>query len=846
MTSIKQRVSDILRNKEFLGSLAAVVIFAVIAVAYFWPDVMQGNVLRQHDVMQGAAIGQEVVKYQEETGEISRWTNSLFSGMPTFQITPSYKSSGLIHWIGEVYNLGLPFPANLVFIMMLGFYILMKAVRMRWYIAIPGAIAWAFSTYFFIIIGAGHIWKYVTLAYIPPTIAGVIWAYRGKYLLGGVVAALFATLQLAANHVQMTYYSLFLIAGLAVAFLVSLARRRMLRQWLFASAVLLFAAVLAGLANSPNLYNTYKYSKETMRGGHSELAAPADNANASAGGLDRDYITAWSYGSDELLTLLVPNAKGGANIKPEKGESKPLLLSDTPAAKEMLENGSIDSPTYQALGSFYQYFGDQPMTNGPVYVGALIFALFIFGCIVVKGPVKWAILVVTVLTVFLSLGRNMMWFTDLFIDYFPMYNKFRTVSSILVIAELTMPLLAMMGLQKLIVNRDNFNLYKRPLYISFGVSAFLCFLLWLAPSLLIGNGFPADEYAHYASQGLVAQYPQLFTAISNVRHAMVESDALRSLIIIAVSFLLILIYSRGKISSLAACSLLSLLILLDLFSVNKRYINSDSFTQPLAGDVKFTLRPADSQILTDTTMNYRVMDISRFTEAMPSYFHRTIGGYHAAKLSRYQDIIDRHIAGKNGINPQVLNMLNAKYFIVDDNTVQLNPDALGNAWFVDKLEFVSTPNDEIDALGSIPVDSVAVADRKFAPVLDAPFAPKQPGDTIFETSYAPNRLTYHYDKKAPGLAVFSEVYFPWGWYATVDGAPVEIGRVNYILRAINLPAGSHTVEFVFNPQSVNVTETLAIISIAIIYIGMFVILFFTFCRKKNEVSETELNDIIDD
>lgn len=847
MTPTKDKLREIIANKEFRGTIIAIAIFVITALVYFMPDAFEGNVLRQHDTQQGIAIGQEITKYEQETGELSRWTNSIFSGMPTFQISPRYESSAWVSWISKVYSFGLPVPANLVFIMMLGFYILMKAVKMRWYIAIPGAIAWAFSTYFFIIIGAGHIWKYITLAYIPPTIAGIIWAYRGKYLTGGLVAALFATLQLTGNHVQMTYYSMFLILGLSIAYLVAFIQKKQCMQWVKATVTLMCAALLAVMANSPNLYNTYKYSKETMRGGHSELASQNISPNATKGGLDKDYITQWSYGGDELLTLLVPNAKGGAHIKPEKGDNQPLVLSNTKAAKALFEEGKIDAPTYQALGSFYQYFGDQPITNGPVYVGALIFALFIFGCIVIKGPIKWAIVVVTIITVMLSLGHNMMWFSDIFIDYFPMYNKFRTVSSILVVAELTMPLLAMMGLQKLILAEGGFTKYAKPLYISFGISAFICLILLLVPSMLVGNGFPADEYSQYASQGIVAQYPLLFEAIANVRFEMVKSDALRSLIILVIGFAVIYFYGKGKMAPKVAAGVLTLVILIDLFTVNKRYLNTDSFTTPVAQNgAQFTPRPADLTILQDTTMNYRVMDLTKFTEAMPSYFHRTIGGYHAAKLSRYQDIIDRHIAGGNNMNMNVLNMLNAKYFIIDDNTTQVNPDAMGNAWFVDKVEFVDTPDDEINALYSIKPDSVAVADRKFAGVLSEVSGASLPTDTIFETTYAPNRLTYHYERSNPGVAVFSEVYFPWGWEATIDGNPVEIGRVNYILRAINVPAGSHTIEFSFKPKSVTLTETFAFISIAIIYIGLLAIVLLTFFGKKKVKSTDNICDIVDE
>lgn len=827
---MKKFIQKICCNWTFAGSLIAVVVFAAISWLYFYPDAMQGKVLRQHDTLQGVANGHEVKAYEAETGETSRWTNSLFSGMPNFQINPSYSSSKLVSWIGRAYSLWFPSPVDYVFIMMLGFYIMLLAFKVRWYLAILGAIGWAFSTYFFIIIGAGHIWKYITLAYIPPTIAGIVWAYRGKYLAGGTVAALFATLQLASNHVQMTYYFLVVIFAIVVAFLVSAIKEKKIGQWGIATGVLAVAAILALAANSPNLYNTYKYSKETMRGG-SELKSAAADAGTSKGGLEKDYITMWSYGIDETLTLLVPNAKGGANVKPEKGNNLPLMLSATDQAKEMSKSGDLDSQQMSALNSFYQYFGDQPGTNGPVYVGALIFALFILGLIIVKGPMKWALLAVTILTVMLSWGHNMMWLTDWFIDHFPMYNKFRTVSSILVVAEFTMPLLAILALQKLLTAEDVLRQYRVPLFVSFGVSAFICFLMMVAPQMLVGNGFSTEEFNYYTSQGMVAQFPDIFEAVANVRLKMVSTDALRSLMILLVAFVAIMLYAYRKMSFKLVCGVIALVLFFDMFSINKRYLNTDTFAEPMPVAAQpFEPRNADKQILADTDPNYRVLDLTAFDNAMPSYFHKTIGGYHAAKLARYQDIIDRHLRSKEGPNMNVVNMLNAKYVIVDADNAHLNPEALGNAWFVDKVEYVDTPDAEINALNTIDPARQAVADAKFKNVIGNAVAVDSTY-TIAETSYAPNRLEYHYNAPAEAVAVFSEVYFPWGWTATVDGQELPIGRVNYILRALRLPAGEHNVTFTFDPQSVHATETAAYVAIIIIYIAFLAMIGLAIYRR---------------
>ena len=819
-------------SKGFLHSLLGVGILLVITLVYFYPDVFEGNVLRQHDTLQGVANGQEAAAFAEATGETTRWTNSLFSGMPTFQISPSYGSSKLISTVERAYSLWLPNPANLVFIMMLGFYILMLAMRTRWYVALLGAIAYGFSSYFFIIIGAGHIWKFSTLAYVPPTIAGIILCYRGKYIGGGVLAAFFAMLQIVANHIQMTYYFLFVIVALVIAFFVEHKRANTLKKWAKATGVLAVAAALAVGANLPSLYNTYEYSKQTMRGGHSELAVAT--ANSTKGGLDKNYITQWSYGISETFSLLIPNIKGGATIIPTDGQNVQTSMAEVEQVKEDYQKGKIDYQTYSNLQMFPQYFGDQPMTNGPVYVGALIFALFILGLIIVKGPVKWALFAVTVLSVALSWGHNMMWLTDWFIDHFPLYNKFRTVASILVIAEFTMPLLAALALQKIVTTPDFFKLHSKAFFGSFGISIFFCLLGMMAPSVF-GSGISqmeADMFAEYAAQGY--DLSPLYASLQDARMAMVSADALRSFVFLVIGAALFWLYFKNILKKEALCGALLVVVLIDMYPVDKRYLNTKSFSmKPAMAQQTIEPRPVDLQILQDTAMNYRVMDLSRFGDAMPSYFHKCIGGYHAAKLTRYQDLIDRQIS-KN--NVEVLNMLNAKYLVVDDTTAHINPEALGNGWFVDKVTYVKGAQAEMAVLDTLHTAVGAVADESFRSVLGEAKA-VMPGDTIIETVYKPNELHYKTISRNGGLAVFSEIYFPWGWTATVDGKEVPVGRVNYVLRALQLPAGEHTVVFRFDPQSVHATETVAYASVALIYlalIGAFLLLGKGNCCKKEE------------
>lgn len=822
--------------RQVLSFVVAVVIFAAISWIYFYPNDVNGDVLQQHDVMQGIANGQEAKAFKDATGDVTRWTNSLFGGMPTFQISPSYSSSPILRIAENVLSLGFPSPVSWIFIMMLGFFLLMLSFNVKWYLAITGAIAYAFSSYFFIIIGAGHIWKLLTLAYIPPTIAGIVWCYRGKYLGGAAIAALFAALQLMSNHVQMTYYSLFIVVALVIAFLAQAIKDKKLGQWGIATGALLVAGALAIAANAPNLYLTYKYSKETMRGGHSELSAPAgvDNSQKTSG-LDRDYITAWSYGKDETLSLLVPNVKGGASVLPQKGQMLPLTLYQTDKAEQLAQDGQIDATSFSYLQYFPQYFGNQPMTNGPVYVGALIVALFLLGCAVVKGPVKWALLTVTILAIFLSWGHNLMWFTDIFIDHFPMYNKFRTVSSILVIAELTMPLLGMLALNKALTDDDFLSKHKVAVLTSFGTCALICLLLWLSPSLM--GSYSASEQEAFVNTGQLQQMPALAAAIEAIRHSMVASDAARSLFVLIVGFLLISAFISGKLKTRPEVIGLgiALIVLVDLFTVNKRYINEDTFVESdNAAPTAYTPRPVDTQILQDTAMNYRVFDTKHFMEAMPSYFHKAVGGYHAAKLTRYNDLIERQL-GKG--NPQVFNMLNTKYVIIDGNTAQVNPDALGNAWMVDTLTIVDNADDEMAFLNDFNPGKEAVADKQFASVLgDA--TPVAPGDTIFETSYAPNRLTYHSHSAGDRLAVFSEVYFPWGWTASIDGNEVPIGRVNYVLRALPIPTGDHTIEFTFKPTAVTSSDNIATASIITIYLALLVALNIAIFRRKKPTTNS--------
>lgn len=823
--------------KKLLPDLIAILAFVLLSFAYFFPADIENRILFQHDTAAGAGAGQEVKEYYEQTGERSRWTNSLFGGMPMYQIAPSYDSTKSLQWVQKAYQLFLPDYVCLTFMLMLGFYILLRVFGIPVWLAGLGGIMWAFSSYFFILISAGHIWKFITLAYVPPTIAGIVLAYRGKLLWGGILTALFVALQITSNHVQMSYYFFFVILFFVGAYFEKAWRTKTLPQFFKASAVLIVAALVGIAANVSNLYHTYAYSKETMRG-KSELVQTGDAAKQTSSGLDRDYITQWSYGIDETLTLLVPNFKGGA--------SAALSQSETAMSKA--------NPMYSSLyGSLTQYFGTQPMTSGPVYVGAFVLFLFVLGCFIVKGPLKWALIGATFFSIVLSWGKNFMPLTDFFIDYVPLYNKFRAVSSILVIAEFTIPLLAIFALKRLLEEPEILKQEKKPLGISLLLTAGVALLLAVAPGS-IGSGYvPAQEaqmLQNAVNQQMIPanELSGILANLGEMRAELVSSDALRSFIIIGIGCSLLWLYASGKLRSSLTIAGITILCLADMWGVNKRYLNDAQFVPHSIRTETFTKTNTDELILQDTSLDYRVLNFatSTFDDNNTSYWHKSVGGYHPAKLRRYQEMIEHHISPEmqaaykaiataggemdsvDANKFRVLNMLNTKYFIFpagqQRQTVPiLNPHAYGNAWFVNKVQYVNNANEEIDALDSIIPTETAVVDARFKDVLKGTMESyKDSLSSIRLTSYTPNRLTYETNNAQDGIAVFSEIYYPDGWHVTIDGQPAELARADYILRTMYVPAGQHTIEMRFDPTSLHVTEGIAYGALALLVIGIIV------------------------
>lgn len=849
--------------KPFLPDVGAIVLFLLISLAYFFTPISQGLVLDGHDSTGGVGAGREVSEQLAATGEQTRWTNVIFGGMPTYQISPSYDSTAPMKVLNQIYGLGTSGVLAYLFLYLLGFYLLLRAFNFRPYLAALGAVVWAFSSYFLIIIAAGHIWKVLALAYLPPLIGGMILCYRGKLWVGASVVAVFSAFEMLANHVQMTYYYLFIMLFITVAYGIAalLPKKKALEadiagiqqtfaQWLRATLVIAVAGILGVLVTASNLYHTYEYTAQSMRGG-SELT-PKEQAQATSG-LKTDYITNWSYGIGETLTLLIPDFKGGGSGS----------IMDRPNAAELPGYDDFYNQAgqvQQALGGqqvmlpgLNQYWGDQPFTVGPVYVGAFVCFLFFLGAFWVRSPLKWALLAATALSFLFAWGRNLQAATDFFISVLPMYNKFRTVSSALVIAEFTIPLLAILGLAEVLRHPERINLRtadrsdKVALLVSFALTGGVALALWLFPSLG-GSLLSAQEtemFGTLSQAGLPDTTLLLYrSAIAEMRGAILSADALRSFIFIALGVLALWLYGQGRLRSWLLCVLLTLLCGVDMWQVDKRYLNDDKFADPVFLQEGFAKKtPADERILEDKG-HYRVINLTTdiFNENNTALWHKSIGGYHAAKLRRYQDLIDQHLqyeimalgqavmthqGDMSKINTDsllpVMNMLNTKYFLFGTEAAQVlvNPTAAGNAWFVRNLSFVAGADAEMAALGKLNPRKEAVADQAFTAALQTAVLDS---GRVKLTQYAPNELRYETTSEKGGVVVFSEVYYP-GWEATIDGKPAELGRANYLLRALRVPAGKHEVVLTFRPKSVATTEIIAYTATALIFLLLLLTLY---------------------
>lgn len=843
--------------KKYLIEVGVVALFAIISMVYFWEPIRDGKVLSGHDHTGAVGSGVEMNEYREKhNGERTRWTNTLFSGMPTYQMAPSYDSTDTLAEVKQWYSLCLPTVASYVFIMLLGFYIMLRCFNFKVWMSALGAIIWAFSSYYFIIIAAGHIWKLYTLAFIPPTIGGMALCYRGKYGWGVVFSGLFMALQILSNHVQMTYYFLVPIFALSIGWLLSDLSRKGIIGWLKGSAFFAIGCLLGIAINLSNLYHTWEYSKESMRGKSELTHKTKDPADQTSSGLERSYITAWSYGIGETWTLLVPNTKGGASM--------PLSQSKTAMSKA----DSQYRPIYQQLG---QYWGEQPGTSGPVYVGALVCMLFVLCLLIVRGPICWTLLLATMLSIALSWGKNFMGLTDFFLDYVPMYDKFRTVASILVIAEFTIPLMAMMALKKFVEQPESVQI-KLPfvnkevnaLLLSFVITGGICFLFWLMPDAFFGNYVSTSEYNSIqglASAGYVDQQfvNGLLENLSEMRRHVFSVDAMRSFCIIAIGTTLMVLHYYGKLKAVPMTLLITLLCLADMWKVNKRYLNDGMFVRQRPVEQNFQRTHADEMILLDPDIYYRTLDMteSTFNSNDASYWHKSIGGYHAAKLRRYQEVIEAHISPEmsrlqravisNGgdlsavkadsLYP-VLNMLNMKYILMQTSEKEkvpvFNPHAMGNAWFVSNINWVDNADDELAAIGKTNLHNTAIVDKKFQETLGGDLDTRADAHTkkVKLVEYEANKLRYEVESANGGIIIFSDIYYP-GWKATVSGEETPIARANYILRAIRVPAGKHEIIMTFDPQTLHTTESIAYGALAILgFIALANITLLIYRKKK--------------
>ena len=840
--------------KKILPYAVAIVAFLAVALIYCAP-IMNGKVLQAGDVNNWKGAAHEVQEFAKETGETSWWTNSMFGGMPTYQISGSLPSGKMRQVMENISHGGMVrdmAPAGIIFAYLVGFFLMLICFGLNPWWSIAGAVAMALSSYFMLIIPAGHITKAAGIAALAPIIGGVYAIFRKKYGLGIPLVVLYGIIGITL-HPQMTYYVFMLIGVLICGELYIHIREKRWKDLGISLTILVLALLLVFGTKISWFSMNQEYLHETMRGSHSELTQAGSEQKQS--GLDLDYATAWSYGIDETLTFLIPNYKGGA--------SGYNLGKDS-----QLEQGlkKMGVPTHQAK-QFCQgaptYWGEKAFTSGPVYIGAVICFLFVLGLLVVNGPYKWSLLIATLFSVLLAWGRNFMPFTELFFDYFPMYNKFRAVESILVVAEITMPLLGFLGLKAISEGNLTWKRVRNSIFIAGGITGLICLIVALFSSSI-------DVTSSYDAQwkGQVGQ--QIYDAILDQRTSMIHSDAWRSLLFIILGTIVVFGYAyyrynkpEKKNLSLYLGLILCGLIIADMWPVNRRFFNTDNFVKPKDSEAYFKMQPWEEEVLQDKSLDYRTLNLAAntFNDARTSYRLKSIGGYSAVKLRRFQDLIDAHISQEmnplmqtimrtNGFMTEdeyegnsfpVINMLNTRYVVVPlqgGKSISVrNPYAMGNAWFVDEIQFVNTPDDESAALNVIDLHTTAVADKTFAQALDmTPFeaSPLMAFDEeyIHLTKYAPNRLEYDFQAEHPKQVVFSEIYYPKGWHLYVDNEEYPIGRADYILRAAVIPAGKHNIHMEFVPEALALDVWCIVLIAAAIVLSFGAVCYSIYHKKQ--------------
>ena len=785
--------------KKLIPHLSAIVLFVLISLVYFSP-VLKGKKIDQQDIRQFTGMSKEIIDYRAEFDEEPLWTNSMFGGMPAYQISVIYKNN-LTAYFSKLFKLYLPGPVGAVFLYLLGFYFLLVSLGIDYRIAILGAIAYAFSSYFFIIIEAGHNTKAHAIGYLAPVLASVLMVFRDKILIGSSLTALFTALMLNANHFQITYYLVLLLFIVGLVHLFKAIKENQLNTFLKQTAFLILAGLIGTMTSASRIATTMEYGKESTRG-KSELT---DNQSNKTSGLDKDYATAWSYGKAESLTLLIPNFHGGASVG--------ALTTDSETYK-LFKKSQQSNQAKQIIKQLPLYWGTQPFTSGPTYAGAISCFLFVMGLFLIKGYLRWWILTTFLLMLALSWGKNFMPLTNFFLDYIPGYNKFRAVSTTLVIVELLIPLLGFVALNKLLKEGKSDNLMKALKY-ALGIVGGICVIFSLMPNAFFDfEGLNDGQYGKSLAEALQID-----------RASMLSADAFRSLVFILLTSVAIWLYLNKTLKKTPFILLVGILILGDMWAVNKRYLNDENFKAERKIDQPFTLSRADSQILQDTDPNFRVYNttVSPFNDASTSYFHKSIGGYHGAKLKRYQELIEFHIS-KGNMN--VMNMLNTKYFIVkaEDNQpiAQRNPNALGNAWFVSDILIADNADDEIKKLGEINTAEQVIIDKRYKVPTSIDYDSTA---SIELTQYKANYLAYRTNSTKEQFAVFSEIFYDKGWNSYVDGELVPHFRANYVLRAMSIPPGQHDIEFRFEPSTYYVSEKLSLASSLVVILALAGVVF---------------------
>lgn len=825
--------------------LAPVALFFVVAALYFAPQ-FEGRVLAQHDVQQYEGMTSDILDSRERWGEDPQWTGRMFGGMPSYLINTYYPAEWIKHSVGQVVKV-IDQPASFLFFAMVAFWAMLLMMRVRRWPAVVGAVGYGLSTYFLLIISAGHITKMWALVYAPLMVGAVWYAFKRNRWAGVAMTALFTALQVGAGHPQITYYFVLVMAAMWIALLVEAVREGALRKFALTTAAVAMAGVLGVCANFSPLWYTMQHQPETIRGG-SELAVADDGAK----GLDLEYATAWSYGRTESLNMIVPNLMGGA--------SNETFATDGAVAEALAPYG-----LQQVAQQLPRYWGDQPFTAGPTYLGAAAVLLAVLGCFVVRGRAKWWVVAISAIALLLSWGRNLMWLTELCFNFLPAYDKFRTVSMIQVIIQWSVPLLAALALSRLADEECDRAKAERGLYWATGIVGGICLAIALFGGSIFGFGQSEAEMMmteqwhqmlsyqqggeQYIAQGLHEELGLITAeAMAEERAAVASADAWRSLAFVLAVAAMVWLYLRRKVKYVVAMAVIAAVVAVDLVAVDMRYLPHEAFVSARSSEVK--PNEADKYIMADEEPGFRVLNltVSPFNDATTSYFHRSVGGYHGAKLSRYQDIIDNYLATVNyGIDStaqKVLDMLNTKYLIVPTRegiALEPNPTRCGAAWFVDRIYLTESPRDEIDALAEIDPHSEAVVDERWTDDVASIDLSEEFEGSIELAEYRPNYLRYEYEASGTGVAIFSEIYYAKGWKAYLDGEEVPYYRANYILRAMTLPAGKHTVEWRFRAPSFGAVEAVTLCASIVILAGVLAVVVVAIVRRRKQ-KENQKND----